>query len=429
MFKFLGVVGSLGAIVALGLLIDTQSRSKSQAESREPEFLRIAAPGRIEGVTPPVELRPERPGRVVEILVKENQKVTAGELLLRLDDELAKHEVAFAASEIEEAEGALDRLMNGARLEEIKQAAAQLEIVKAKLLRAKRDWERISPLLEQGAATPQEGDQVYATASALSAEVEAAAQRLALLKAPPREDEVRMARARVGEARARWKQAATRQEQTRLYAPSSGTILEIDPEVGEMIGPDTDRPAIVMADTTQFFVRAFVEELDAPRVQVGMEATITADGLPNRQLTGCVSRMSPRMDEKVLRTNHPGERLDTKVREVWIELDKLEDSADFELVVGLRVDVLIDPHRPLRMARHEAPADQQSSRPGNRQSTTVPRGSHAATDSVGDTPVGGGFSQSADRGVRPSDTPISKQGGDFQTNPNAGQSVSRGSLR
>ena len=78
------------------------------------------------------------------------------------------------------------------------------------------------------------------------------------------------------------------------------------------------------------------QELDAPRVQLGMTAKINADGLPGREFTGHVVRMSPKMGRKELWSDQPTERYDTKTREVWIELDGKE-----QWVVGLRLDVIL----------------------------------------------------------------------------------------
>jgi hypothetical protein len=84
-------------------------------------------------------------------------------------------------------------------------------------------------------------------------------------------------------------------------------------------------------------VRAFVEELDAPRVALGMKAVVVADGLPDQQLLGQISKLSPRMTAKQIWSDDPAERYDTKAREVWIDL-----KTSSPLVVGLRVDVRID---------------------------------------------------------------------------------------
>jgi hypothetical protein len=118
-------------------------------------------------------------------------------------------------------------------------------------------------------------------------------------------------------------------------------VLEVHAKRGELAGPNTPEPAVILADTSRLRVRAFVEEMDAPRVRVGMRATVTTDGLPGKEFLGRISRISPRMTHKQIWTDAPTERQDTKSREVWIDLDTHES-----LIIGLRADVLIDPDAP-----------------------------------------------------------------------------------
>jgi multidrug resistance efflux pump len=126
-------------------------------------------------------------------------------------------------------------------------------------------------------------------------------------------------------------------DRTTLRATGPAQVLKINVEQGELSGPDAAEPAIVLADTRRYRVRAFVEELDAPRVALGMKAVVVADGLPDQQLVGRVSKLSPRMTAKQIWSDDPAERYDTKAREVWLDLD-----TSSPLVVGLRVDVRID---------------------------------------------------------------------------------------
>jgi hypothetical protein len=69
-----------------------------------------------------------------------------------------------------------------------------------------------------------------------------------------------------------------------------------------------------------------------------MAARISADGLPRHTLQGRVTRLSPTMSRKSLWSDDPTERHDMKTREIWIRLEEAE-----ALVVGLRVDVMIEP--------------------------------------------------------------------------------------
>ena len=84
-----------------------------------------------------------------------------------------------------------------------------------------------------------------------------------------------------------------------------------------------------------------VEELDAVRIVTGMNASVVADGLPEQKFRGTVVSCAPCMVPKTHFSNRPGERVNVKVREVVIALDREQDSLS-RLVVGLPVDIFID---------------------------------------------------------------------------------------
>jgi len=332
------LTAGVSLVALLGLLIDAQSQIPVDRPAPSGESPTIFASGRIEGATPEIELLPRLSGRIVEVLVEEGQTVRRGEVLLRLDDRQHRHQVAQAEADLALAKAQLERLVNGARSQERAEATAQYEAKRAMLERAELSWERTRNLRQARAVSQQEADDKRTLVDSLTAEVAAAKARLELVEAPARPDEVQIARARILAAEAALELAKVQLERTELRSPSAGQILQINVEGGELTGPSGSEPAVVMADTSRYRVRAFVEELDAPRVQVGMAATIRADGLPDRTLQGRVTRLSPRMTRKQLFSDHPTERYDTKTREVWFELERGEG-----LVVGLPVDVTIDP--------------------------------------------------------------------------------------
>ena len=337
MTRFFLLTGGLVLVGLLGFVIDAQSRIPVERPAEPTGPQPIFAPGRIEGATPEIELRFRLAGRVDAILVAEGQPVQKGDVLARLDPAEHQHEVALAQAELDLAEAQLERLLNGPRPQERAEARALHQAKQAELERAQLTWERIRELRDSRAVSQQDADNQRTLVSSLTAELEAAKSRVELLEAPARPDEVVMAEARIAAAQARLELARVQFDRTMLRAPSAGQILEIDAEPGELTGPDSPEPVIVLVDTTKCQVRAFVEELDAPRVQVGMPATITADGLPD-PLHGRVTRLSPRMTPKSLWSDDPAERYDTKTREVWIELENAQN-----LVVGLRVDVEVEP--------------------------------------------------------------------------------------
>lgn len=339
--RFLVLTAGATLAAFLALLIDAQSRTPPNRPVDRSRPATIFAPGRVEGITPEIELRPQVSGRIVRVLVEEGQWVEPGQVLVQLDDDQHRQEVALAAARLELAQAQLERLVNGAHRQARAEAAAMYRAKQAELERAELSWKRILKLREARAVAQQEADNQRTRVASLQGEVEAAKARLDLLQAEARPDEVRIDRARVQVAKAQLKLAEVQLQRTQLRAPGRGQVLKVYVEPGELTGPTSAEPAVVMADTGRFQVRAFVEELDAPRVQVGMTARVVADGMPGRELRGRVIRLSPRMSPKRLFSDDPTERHDTKTREVWIEL---EDAG--ELVVGLRVDAMIDPHSP-----------------------------------------------------------------------------------
>ncbi len=340
MLKYLVMLLSVVLIVMLAVTIDARSRPPVHHEPPAAVRNVIYAPGRIEGATAEIELRPQIAGRVAEVFVEEGQQVEPGEALLRLEDDQYRHEVALAAAEVATARGELARLRNGAHAKQRLEAAALYKAKLAEFERAELSWRRISELHQSRAVAQQEADNQRTLVDALRAEVEAYKARLDLLESPPREDELAIAQAKLRAAEARLELAKVQLERTVLRAPMRGQILRRDADCGELTGPTAAEPAVIMADTSRLLVRTFVEELDAPRVTTGLKATITADGLPGKQLSGRVVRLSPRMSRKQLFTDDPAERHDTKAREVWVELHDQRDP----LVIGLRVDVTIYLH-------------------------------------------------------------------------------------
>lgn len=344
--------------VSLSLVLGTQSQPNTRVDTGltvgvDPLLAKaIFAPGRVEGVTPELDLRPEIAGRMTELLVREGQMVQQGEPLLRVQDAQLRCNLEIAEADVELARAQLQRLENGACKEELAELIALWEAKEAELERARRDWQRNQPLVDRKAITTQRADQYRTSEKAVAAEVAAAKARYEKAAAGARPDEIRIAEARVLAAKARMDEARAMLEQAQVRSPCAGQILKVNAEVGEMVGPDSTQPAIVMVDTSRFCVRAFVEELDAPKVTEGMTVRVVADGLPGQEFAGQVSHVSPRMSQKTLWTNDPTEKSDTKVREICIVLDGTPP-----FVVGLPVDAYVELEQPIMSGNPAGPID------------------------------------------------------------------------
>ncbi|OJF90591.1 macrolide transporter subunit MacA [Pararhizobium antarcticum] len=81
---------------------------------------------------------------------------------------------------------------------------------------------------------------------------------------------------------------------TKIYAPMSGTIVNIAAKEGQTLNANQSAPTIVtMADLSTMTVEAEVSEADVGRLRVGMEAYFTLLGQPGKRYTGTLRQIQP----------------------------------------------------------------------------------------------------------------------------------------
>jgi multidrug resistance efflux pump len=300
----------------------------------------VVANGVVEGARPEVALRPEIAGMIAVVHARENQKVSRGDILVELHNESQKQQVAIAAAEVAAAKAQLERLQNGERPEKRRAAAALEKSREAMYEQARADDLRTRGLADKRSSSLEQYESHHFKMLRARAEWQAAQAERELIEAPARQDEVAVAQAHLDAMRARLRLAEAELAKTRLTAPSSGSILQVYAEPGELAGPTSSQPILLLADLSKHRVRAFVEELDAADVQLGQHALVTADGQPGKEFTGRVTVVVPRMGKRAPQSDVPGEYKDVYFREVLLDLD-----AGNDLPLNLRVLVHITLNR------------------------------------------------------------------------------------
>lgn len=235
-------------------------------------------------------------GRIEYLGVKEGDRVKKGQLLLKLwnDDQqaqsaLAQAQITLSAKRSEEA--------CIAAVNAEKEAARQTE------LRAKGF---VSSSREEAART--------------DAEVRRAS--------------CNTAKADIAQAEAKLKTTRVDQGRVALYAPFDGTIAKIVGELGEYSTPSPPGvptpPAIDLIDDSCLYIKAPMDEVDAPKIQTGQPVRITLDALPGKVLPGKVRRVAPYVSA-----------VEKQARTVDIEVDFDQPEAAGKLLVGYSADVEI----------------------------------------------------------------------------------------
>ena len=330
----------LGIALLAGVWLASRSIGSAPAEPSRPGYRpdEIVANGIVEGTTPEIALRPEIVGTIRAIHFRENQDVKKDDVLFELENDVQKQQVAIAQAELSYAEAELDKIRNGERAEKRQALIAQAEARKAAYELAQKQWARAQILMQKGSISREEHDATAQKLQHTRNEWKAAEAERDLVQAPPRQDELDAALSRVAMAKAKLAMAHAELAKTLVRAPRDGRVLQVFVEPGDQAGPATGRPVLLLADVSKLRVRAFVEELDAPRVAVGQTAKVTIDGIPGRVLEGTVQLALSRMGKRAPHSDQPKEYHDIHYREVMIDL-----HGNPGLLLGLRTTVRIQP--------------------------------------------------------------------------------------
>lgn len=337
-----GVAATLGAFVVYGSSAVQMPNTipPIRATMPEPPAL-ITALGRVEPVSEEIKVNASLTGRLTEVKVEEGDIVDKGEVLATLENEDLRAAVAVAEADVKAKRAGLERLINGSRVEERREAAAVAHEAEEMLKLAKVIRERRTVLSASGAASREEFDRAQGEHAAAQARLDAARERLKLINAAPRKEDIDLATANLGLARAKLDEARAIYEKSVVRAPISGRILRKHKKPGEIVTALSDTGIVSIGDTSVLRVRAEIDERDLGRLKVGFPAYVTASAYETEKFPGRVVSIGQILGRKNIRTDDPAERVDTRVLETLLELEP-----GSPLIPGLRVDVFIEQPQP-----------------------------------------------------------------------------------
>jgi HlyD family secretion protein len=233
-------------------------------------------------------------GRIEVLAVKEGDKVQKGQLLMKLwnDDQQAQSTLAVAQMNTTKK-----------RVNEVCGLANNAE----------KEADRQASLKEKGFVSGSREEAARAEAVAKRASCEAA-------------------RAEVGSAEARLNATRVDQGRTVLYAPFDGIVAKIVGEVGEYSTPSPPGvptpPAIDLIDDSCLYVKAPMDEVDAPKITAGQVVRISLDALPKQYFPGKVKRVAPYVST-----------VEKQARTVDIEANFDDPKSPGRLLVGYSADI------------------------------------------------------------------------------------------
>ena len=315
----------------LVLLLAAAVAAPACGRKEDPAVVRLN--GRLEA--PLVDLAPKVAGRVVEILVREGDRVKAGDLLVKLD--LGETAIAVERDRqgVQSAAARLEDLRLGSRDAELRGAEQEIADRRAAVELAKPELERQQALLSKKVGTPRDVDVARATLERAQANLRMSEERLKLLREGFRKYQTEQARVDVDRARSVLKQSETVAKESEIRAPADGVVLHRMAEPGLLLGPGS--PALTLAFANRLYVRTFVPETQMGRVRPGQTAEVTVDAFPGRRFPARVTEISPDAEF----TPKPVETRRERVNLVYAAKVDLDGGWNEPLVPGQPAEVLV----------------------------------------------------------------------------------------
>ena len=238
-----------------------------------------------------VELAFNASGRIDRILVKEGDRVKAGQLLASLDTERLRLSRQQAEAQAAVQREVVARYVAGSRPEEIRQARAQRDAARVTVADAEAYYRRQMDLVARNFISRQQADSARFTLDKARDQLKAAEQSQRLAELGPRKEDVAAARATLAANESAVAVIQRDLQEGELRAPSDGMIENRILEAGDMASPQ--KPVFTLALTAPVWVRTWLAEPQLGRVPMGARAWVHTDSHPDARYRAWVGYVSP----------------------------------------------------------------------------------------------------------------------------------------
>lgn len=323
----------LGTAAAQG---SAQPASAQPAAAQAATAWTVAAPGRIEPNGGEIRMSAQAPGRIVEVLAAINDKVSAGDLLIRLDDLDTEARVVAAEAETSVRRKERDGETVNGLARERRSAEDQVASAERLLSQNRAEFDRWIRAQRAGTAQPADVQKARDTVTAARDRLDQAKTNLRRITSNDAIPAQTRFEAAMAAARSDLSLADVALERTRVRAPRDATVLQISATQGEMTGPSADQVLIVLGDVSKLRVRAEIEERDVGKVRKGQTVIVRSDAFPKRDFEGKIATLAQSLAPGRIALKGPRRGTEVDVLEILIDLD-----GQPPLLPGMRVDVFV----------------------------------------------------------------------------------------
>ncbi len=271
-------------------------------------LIKISATGIVEPNFK-VEVKSKASGEVLSFPFEEGDHVKKGALLLQLDKSDEKRNVAKARTELASSSAKLKKAETALLLQktkydtDIKSSQSEIETALANLKESKDKLKRQSELFEKKFVSQESLD----TAKTLfkvnqeklvQAQTRHQAAKDSIHDITMKENEIELVLSEVKRSDIAVDEAEERLDETEIFAPINGVIIEKLVEEGQIIASGISNVSggtaiATIADMSRLFIIADIDETDIGSVKIGHAVQITADAFPNEVFKGKITRIAP----------------------------------------------------------------------------------------------------------------------------------------
>lgn len=278
-------------------------------------------------------------GRVSELAIRDNQQVSQGDLLFRLDDRPFRIAVEEAQARLASAKLEVQALKATYR-----QRLADRSSAQATLDYRMKELARQQSLLEPGISSQAQVEKAQVARDAARQELEAAREQitavLARLGGDPDVDV--NDHPTVQQAQAALDGAKLNLSYTTVHAPASGIVTKVEQlQVGDYLNAAT--PAFALVSSQNIWIEANFKEVQLTHMAPGQQAEVLIDAYPGHKLAATVVSVSPGTGAEfsLLPAENASGNWVKVVQRLPVRLE-LQTTAEVPLRTGLSANVEVD---------------------------------------------------------------------------------------
>ena len=230
-------------------------------------------------------------GKVIKLLVADGDSVKSGQLLVELDPVDLINQQKQATAAFSAATAKAGATAEGARVQEIQAAQSAVDAAQALVIYTKLQYDRMSEMVKQGAVPQSKDDEAKANYLAMLGGLDYAKSKLDLAKAGARQQEIDAAADLAKQAKGALDSANSGVSYVNVMAPTAGFIGLKAVNIGEVVA--AGQPLLYIADLSNIWVKANVEENDLYRIKVGQQVDFTVDAYPGKVFVGKLESILP----------------------------------------------------------------------------------------------------------------------------------------